>query len=87
MSKAYVSGVRSVRVNYLLKGAFLIWLGHNFVHKCETMGSCQSQEAQEQLARNKAIEKQLNQDKRTGSSIVKLLLLGSFSFLFSFHFH
>ncbi|VBB26518.1 unnamed protein product [Acanthocheilonema viteae] len=40
------------------------------------MGSCQSQEAQEQLARNKAIEKQLNQDKRTGSSIVKLLLLG-----------
>ncbi|VDK77922.1 unnamed protein product [Litomosoides sigmodontis] len=41
------------------------------------MGSCQSQEAQEQLARNKAIEKQLNQDKRTGSSIVKLLLLGA----------
>ncbi|VDO28156.1 unnamed protein product [Onchocerca flexuosa] len=41
------------------------------------MGSCQSQEAQEQLARNKAIERQLNQDKRTGSSIVKLLLLGA----------
>lgn len=40
------------------------------------MGSCQSQEAQEQMARNKAIEKQLNQDKRAGSSIVKLLLLG-----------
>uniref|UniRef100_A0A915AS55 Uncharacterized protein n=1 Tax=Parascaris univalens TaxID=6257 RepID=A0A915AS55_PARUN len=39
------------------------------------MGSCQSQEAQEQMARNKAIEKQLNQDKRAGSSIVKLLLL------------
>ncbi|VDK51607.1 unnamed protein product, partial [Anisakis simplex] len=41
------------------------------------MGSCQSQEAQEQMARNKAIEKQLNQDKRAGSSIVKLLLLGA----------
>ncbi|VDN04883.1 unnamed protein product [Thelazia callipaeda] len=41
------------------------------------MGLCQSQEAQEQLARNKAIERQLNQDKRTGSSIVKLLLLGA----------
>ncbi|VDN58892.1 unnamed protein product [Dracunculus medinensis] len=41
------------------------------------MGSCQSQEAQDQLARNKQIEKQLNQDKRAGSSIVKLLLLGA----------
>ncbi|VDO67145.1 unnamed protein product [Haemonchus placei] len=41
------------------------------------MGSCQSQENQEMAARNKAIEKQLNQDKRAGSSIVKLLLLGA----------
>lgn len=40
------------------------------------MGSCQSQENQELAARNKAIEKQINQDKRAGSSIVKLLLLG-----------
>ncbi|KAK5985951.1 Guanine nucleotide-binding protein alpha-3 subunit [Trichostrongylus colubriformis] len=41
------------------------------------MGSCQSQENQELAARNKAIEKQINQDKRAGSSIVKLLLLGA----------
>lgn len=41
------------------------------------MGACQSQEAQEQLAKNKAIEKQLNQDRRANSSIVKLLLLGT----------
>ncbi|KAE9421563.1 hypothetical protein Angca_004721 [Angiostrongylus cantonensis] len=41
------------------------------------MGSCQSMENQELAARNKAIEKQINQDKRAGSSIVKLLLLGA----------
>ncbi|CAJ0589867.1 unnamed protein product [Cylicocyclus nassatus] len=41
------------------------------------MGSCQSQENQELAARNKQIEKQINQDKRAGSSIVKLLLLGA----------
>ncbi|ETN84522.1 g-protein alpha subunit [Necator americanus] len=43
----------------------------------QRMGSCQSQENQELAARNKAIEKQINQDKRAGSSIVKLLLLGA----------
>ncbi|KAJ1347964.1 Guanine nucleotide-binding protein alpha-17 subunit [Parelaphostrongylus tenuis] len=41
------------------------------------MGSCQSVESQELAARNKAIEKQINLDKRAGSSIVKLLLLGA----------
>ncbi|EPB66679.1 hypothetical protein ANCCEY_14229 [Ancylostoma ceylanicum] len=49
------------------------------------MGSCQSQENQELAARNKAIEKQINQDKRAGSSIVKLLLLGMFSEGYSHH--
>lgn len=38
--------------------------------------SCQSEEAREQLAKSKAIEKQINQDRRAGSSIIKLLLLG-----------
>ncbi|CAJ0957208.1 unnamed protein product, partial [Mesorhabditis belari] len=41
------------------------------------MGSCQSQEQKEQSQRNREIERQLNQDKRAGSSIVKLLLLGA----------
>ncbi|CAI2355442.1 unnamed protein product [Caenorhabditis sp. 36 PRJEB53466] len=41
------------------------------------MGSCQSNENAEGNARNKEIEKQLNADKRAGSSIVKLLLLGA----------
>ncbi|EFP11259.1 hypothetical protein GCK72_017724 [Caenorhabditis remanei] len=41
------------------------------------MGSCQSSENSEGNARNKEIEKQLNADKRAGSSIVKLLLLGA----------
>lgn len=41
------------------------------------MGSCQSNENSEGNARNKEIEKQLNADKRAGSSIVKLLLLGA----------
>ncbi|KJH48445.1 g-protein alpha subunit [Dictyocaulus viviparus] len=41
------------------------------------MGLCQSQESQDLAARNKAIERQINQDKRAGSSIVKLLLLGA----------
>lgn len=40
--------------------------------------SCQSEEAREQLAKNKAIEKQINQDRRAGTSIIKLLLLGKF---------
>ncbi|CAD5223452.1 unnamed protein product [Bursaphelenchus okinawaensis] len=39
--------------------------------------SCQSEEVREQMAKSRAIEKQLNQDKRAGSSIIKLLLLGA----------
>ncbi|CAI5450602.1 unnamed protein product [Caenorhabditis angaria] len=45
--------------------------------KNTTMGSCNSSENAEGNARNKEIEKQLNADKRAGSSIVKLLLLGA----------
>ena len=45
------------------------------------MSSCQSEEAREQHQKSKAIEKQLNQDKRAASAIIKLLLLGSFYFL------
>uniref|UniRef100_A0A914W0R5 Uncharacterized protein n=1 Tax=Plectus sambesii TaxID=2011161 RepID=A0A914W0R5_9BILA len=41
------------------------------------MGSCQSAEVREQMARNKEIEKQITQDKRQGTSIIKLLLLGA----------
>ncbi|KAI1728039.1 g-protein alpha subunit domain-containing protein [Ditylenchus destructor] len=39
--------------------------------------SCQSEEVREQMAKNKAIEKQINNDRRAGSSIIKLLLLGA----------
>ncbi|KAI6190325.1 hypothetical protein M3Y97_00105600 [Aphelenchoides bicaudatus] len=42
--------------------------------------SCQSEEAREQIAKSRAIEKQINQDKRTSSSIIKLLLLGEFCY-------
>lgn len=38
--------------------------------------SCQSEEVREQMAKSKAIEKQLNSDRRAGTSIIKLLLLG-----------
>lgn len=41
------------------------------------MGACQSQDDPDAAARNKEIEKQLKDDKRTTSSIVKLLLLGA----------
>lgn len=38
--------------------------------------SCQTEEAREQHQKSRAIEKQLNQDKRASSAIIKLLLLG-----------
>ncbi|KAF7634439.1 hypothetical protein Mgra_00006194 [Meloidogyne graminicola] len=38
---------------------------------------CQSEEAREQLSKNKAIEKQIVSDRRAASSIIKLLLLGA----------
>jgi len=41
------------------------------------MSSCESEEAREQHQKSKAIEKQLNQDKRAASAIIKLLLLGA----------
>uniref|UniRef100_A0AC35TX30 Guanine nucleotide-binding protein G(O) subunit alpha n=1 Tax=Rhabditophanes sp. KR3021 TaxID=114890 RepID=A0AC35TX30_9BILA len=39
--------------------------------------SCQTDEAKEEYAKSKAIEKQLQSDKRASSSIIKLLLLGA----------
>ncbi|EYC15672.1 hypothetical protein Y032_0036g3289 [Ancylostoma ceylanicum] len=60
-------------------------INDELVFSTADMGSCQSQENQELAARNKAIEKQINQDKRAGSSIVKLLLLGMFSEGYSHH--
>ncbi|KAH7706269.1 ODR-3 protein, partial [Aphelenchoides avenae] len=39
--------------------------------------SCQTEEVREQMAKSRAIEKQLNSDKRQASSIIKLLLLGA----------
>ncbi|CEF68966.1 Guanine nucleotide-binding protein G(k) subunit alpha [Strongyloides ratti] len=39
--------------------------------------ACQNEESKEEIAKNKAIEKQIMQDKRAGASIIKLLLLGA----------
>lgn len=39
--------------------------------------SCQSEEVREQLSKSKAIERQLYNDRRAASSIIKLLLLGA----------
>ncbi|TKR69251.1 hypothetical protein L596_021433 [Steinernema carpocapsae] len=43
----------------------------------QMMAACQNEETREQMAKSRAIEKQLNADKRAGTSIVKLLLLGA----------
>ncbi|KAK0409563.1 hypothetical protein QR680_004622 [Steinernema hermaphroditum] len=43
----------------------------------QIMAACQNEETREQLAKSRAIEKQLTADKRAGTSIVKLLLLGA----------
>jgi G-protein alpha subunit len=39
--------------------------------------SCQTEEVREQMTKSKAIERQLQMDRRAANSIIKLLLLGA----------
>lgn len=56
----------------------------NWTLWCLQMGgmlaSCQSEEVREQLSKSKAIEKQLNNDRRAASSIIKLDGIVAFNF-------
>ena len=61
----------------LLVGLFLPILSLSLSMGALT-SSCQTEEAKEQMAKSRAIERQINMDRRAGTSIIKLLLLGNF---------